>query len=426
MSRHLAAKTILLPIALMAQMTAARALDDVLSAGSFSLDVSGYGEGRVIMTSTTQSWENAGLGKVRYGGGASGGRDVLARAEGAVVLQPKFGFDWTGTVVLTAAAEQRQTVDITEAFLQYKPAPAGEVGFRAKAGAFFPPISAENSGLAWTSPYTVTSSAINSWVGEELKTIGGEATIFRRTEDLELDLTGAVYMANDPAGTLLAWRGWSFNDRETGLLDRLQLAPIRIIRPTGKLATQASTEKPFHEVDQRAGFYAALSAEHADFGKLSVLWYDNRANDHGFEKGQWAWRTKFLSVSYKNQLANDIDVIAQFMQGTTTVITIPKPVGPIVYTAYWSAFGLVSKDWDRNRISLRAEYFKTTDRDIFPDNNNEHGMALTAAYVFRPSPHQRLTFELLYVNSLRLERTFMALPARAHETQSQISYRFLF
>lgn len=394
----------------MARAANVHALVDVLSAGSFSLDVSGYAEGRVIMTSATQSWENAGLGKVRYGGNGS---DILARAEGALVLQPKFGFDWTGTVVLTANAQQRQSIDISEAFLQYKSAPGREVGFRAKGGAFFPPISAENSGLAWTSPYTITSSAINRWVGEELKTIGGEATIFRRTEDMEIDLTGAVYMANDPTGTLLAWRGWSFNDRETGFLDRLQLAPIRIIRPTGKLPTQASTEKPFHEIDQRAGFYAALSADHADFGKVSVLWYDNRADDHGFETAQWAWRTKFLSVRYKNQLADDIDVIAQFMRGTTTVITIPKPVGPVVYTAYWSAFGLISKAWGRNRVSLRAEYFKTTDRDIFPDNNSEHGMSLTAAYVFRPTPHQRLTLELLYVNSLRLERIFMGLPARA-------------
>ncbi len=52
-----------------------------------------------------------------------------------------------------------------------------------------------------------------------------------------------------------AWRGWSFNDRETGFFDRLQLAPIRITQPPRRLSNQASTEKPFHEIDGRAGVY---------------------------------------------------------------------------------------------------------------------------------------------------------------------------
>lgn len=97
-----------------------------------------------------------------------------------------------------------------------------------------------------------------------------------------VELTAASYMANDPTGTLLAWRGWSFNDRETGFLDRLQLAQIRIIRPGGNLDEQAPTEKPFHEIDGSAGLYAGLSAEHVDYGKLSFLWYENLADDHAF------------------------------------------------------------------------------------------------------------------------------------------------
>ena len=415
-------------IGLVARAPAASALDDVLSMGTFSLGISGFLEGRAVVSSDTKSWEDKGLGKVRYGADSTGDRHALIRPEGAVVLSPQFGFDFSGHVVLTGNDQQRKPVDVTEAFVEYKPVPTRELGFKAKGGAFFPPISAENTALAWTSPYTITSSAINSWVGEELKTIGVEGTPYWRGEDLEIDFTAAAYMANDPAGTLLAWRGWSFNDRETGFFDRLQLPPVRYIRPGGKLSTQASTEKPFHEVDGHVGYYIGIAADHVDYGKLSVLWYDNKADDHAFDKAQWAWRTKFLSVSYKTELPGDIDVIAQFMRGDTSVITIRPPVGPLVYTDFSSAYGLVSKGWDRHRISLRIDYFKTSDEDIFvgQDDNNEHGVGLTAAYIFRPSVNQRVTLEVLYVNSFRPERVFLGTPARAHETQSQLSYRYFF
>ena len=53
-----------------------------------------------------------------------------------------------------------------------------------KAGAFFPAISLENDDLGWTSPYTLTPSAINSWIGEELRTIGSEGILRYDTRQL--------------------------------------------------------------------------------------------------------------------------------------------------------------------------------------------------------------------------------------------------
>jgi len=422
-----AAITLLPLMGLLMQPTGARALDDVVSLGAFSLDVTGFIEGRAIVSGQTRSWEDGGLGKIRYGGDAAGARRVLARAEGALVVVPKFGFDWSATIVLTANDQQRQAFDLQEAVLHYRPAPSREVGFRARLGAFYPPISLENNGLAWTSPYTITSSAINSWVGEELKTIGGEATIFRRTGDWEIGLTGAVYGYNDPAGTLLAWRGWSFNDRETGFLDRLQLAPLRIFRPPNRLSTHAKTEKPFHEIDGRAGVYAGMDITHADYGKLTALWYDNKADDRVSEKGQFSWRTKFWTLGYQAVLPGDMDLIAQVMKGSTSLITIAPPRGPVEHNGYWSGFALLSKGWDRNRVSVRGEYFSADDRDITAgDDNSERGAALTLAYIYRPASNQRLTLEFLYVTSRRPERAFMGLPARANETQTQASYRFFF
>ena len=309
----LAASTAAALITLLAPPREARALDDVLTLGGFSMDVSGMIEVRAVAGSTTRNWEDRGLGKVRTGADTGGKRRTLLRPEGTLVLKPKLGFDVTGTVVITANDQQRTALDIdiniNEAFLEYKPASSDEWGVSARGGAFYPPISAENTGFAWTSPYTITSSAINSWVGEELKTIGAEASIHRRTEDLDINFGGALYMLNDPTGTLLAWRGWSFNDRETGFFDRLALAPIRAIRPGGRLDEQASMEKPYHEIDENVGFYVAARADHVDYGRLALLYYDNLADDRDLVKSQWAWRTKFASASYKILLPGEITVI---------------------------------------------------------------------------------------------------------------------
>jgi len=75
---------------------------------------------------------------------------------------------------------------------------------------------------------------------------------------------------------------------------------------------------------------------------------------------------------------------------------------------------------------MRTDFFKTTDRGIFPDGNNEHGTALTLAYILRPKPRQRLTLELLHVASRRPERIYLGLPATAQEVQVQASCRFFF
>lgn len=403
----------------------AQAADDSSLPSWLDLGVKGLIDARFAITSETKSWEEGGLGKVRWG--SDTGVGVVARPEGAIVLQPHFGFDWSGFVQLQASSQQRPAVDVVEAYLAYKTPPASQLGFSAKAGVFFPPISMENTGLAWTSPYTISSSAINTWVGEELRTIGGEGTFsWRPNEGADMGLTGAFFKFNDPTGTLLAWRGWTISDREVGLFDRVPLPRVRIIRPGATLDEQAGSEEPFHEIDERIGYYAAAHVSLEDYGRLEALRYDNRADDRDLEYEQWAWWTRFWSAGYASPEWLSFTFLAQYMTGTTTVITLPPPRTAIVYTDFWSAYALVSKDWGRHRLSLRLEKFGTDDGDTFPDNNNEHGTGVTAAYVFRPSERQRVTFEVLHVDSHRPERVYLGFPAKAHETVVQASYRIFF
>ena len=67
-------------------------------------------------------------------------------------------------------------VDVTETYLDWRPFPAHGWRWRTKLGAFYPPISLENRAAGWSSPYSLTSSAINTWLGEEFRTIGAEVT----------------------------------------------------------------------------------------------------------------------------------------------------------------------------------------------------------------------------------------------------------
>ena len=311
-------------------------------------------------------------------------------------------------------------------FAEYRPSPKSDTRFAAKIGAFFPPISFENTGVAWTSAYTLSSSAINTWIGEEFRVYGSEGAVLQRLEGVEVAATAAVFGGNDPAGALLAWRGWAITDLKAGVFERLPLAKLRILAPNGSAAQQAPWVELTDEVDGRVGAYASLSAKFDGGDQLRLTVYDNRARDTAFNGFQYAWHTKFVSVGGVTHLPDEWDVIAQGLAGSTRMGT--KIAGqPLVAADFSSAFVLVSKAWASSRISLRAEYFKTIDKDrTVDDDNSEHGGAVTLAYMFRPTAHQRLSLEVLHVVSTRPERTFEGFTARADETQIQAAYRLSF
>src|SRR4051812_28923963 len=106
-------------------MAAAPARADGWLPGSLGLDIKGFIEGRVIKADDTLSWQDGALGKTRYGGHDPGGSGFLLKGYGALEIEPKFGFDLTGRVVLSVADDQYTPVTVTEAYLQYKPAPTG-------------------------------------------------------------------------------------------------------------------------------------------------------------------------------------------------------------------------------------------------------------------------------------------------------------
>src|ERR1051326_8312834 len=135
--------------------------------------------------------------------------DGLPLRSDSVSAQAQLGIDWRPSVFfgahvhLLARTEdddaKRGHAGVVEAFLQQK---AGR--FRFKEGAFFLPTSRENIDELWESPYSITSSALNSWMGEELRPIGVDASYTAHGF-----LAGAtVFRGNDTFGALPASRGW--------------------------------------------------------------------------------------------------------------------------------------------------------------------------------------------------------------------------
>ena len=189
-------------------------------ARALDFDFSGYGDARIVAAPHMTGWLQGGLGKFRYGGGTG---DVHFEGTGQGVLT--VSDDLSAIAVVRADEEQINGLDALETYLSWHPVKAPyDLSWSVKAGAFFPTISLENDDIGWTSPYTITYSAINSWIGEELRTMGAEGTLRLHTATLgSFSLIAALDCCNDPAGVLMADRGWAMDDRPTGLFERVRI-----------------------------------------------------------------------------------------------------------------------------------------------------------------------------------------------------------
>ncbi|RYZ64437.1 MAG: hypothetical protein EOP08_08995, partial [Proteobacteria bacterium] len=126
---------------------------------------------RVIDSSGLPSYLNGGLGKLRFDPRHDGLRLGLLRFG----LRAPVTDDVHLTVeAVTYGDHDANPVDLLEAVLDWRPLPSGPWKSELRAGAFYAPISLENRMRGWRSPYLLSSSAINTWVGEELRTIGLE------------------------------------------------------------------------------------------------------------------------------------------------------------------------------------------------------------------------------------------------------------
>lgn len=387
-------------------------------AGAVEFSFDGYADLRAIFPSNEVGWLDGGLGKLRYGAEQSSPEFRVAEVVGQGAAQITPGL--MAMAIVRYSPEQRTFLDVLEAFVRWRPVSTTPVRFSLEAGAFFPPISLENTEIGWTSPWTLTPSAINAWVGEELRTIGAEATVVWRRPTGSMSAYGALYGWNDPTGILLNVRGWALHDQWSSLIDRPRLPDIYAAsrRPPEPIPLRTAE---FIEIDNRVGWYAGASWDEIGIGHLDVLYYNNDA-DPTAETSQVAWETQFWNVGLSTEIG-PITLLAQGMRGETFFQPSKTFWSDTWFeSAYLLAGWNISESW---RIAGRAEVFSTNEiRTGSGTPLSEHGHAFTAAINYLPNDWLRVTGEYIRVESYRRQRTRGGLPPDATEDQFQLSLRF--
>jgi hypothetical protein len=318
-------------------------------------------------------------------------------------------------VIDTYGDHNRNPVDLSECYVEIKPFPTNAVRWRGRVGAFYMPLSLENRGPGWSDVYSITPSAINSWIGEEFRTIGAEleARWLGASSGYlgDFALVGAVYGWNEPAGTLLAEQGFTLSDRSSTLFGYLGSPPIGF----------------YHEVDRNPGYYGGMTWRHHDRLELRALHYDNRANpDAETLSGFYAWHTRFNSAGARLEPEEHWTFIAQALDGSTSVGGADEDQ-PRFLMRYRAAFALASYEWLKERLTARYDEFHTHQLSgYYGPPGDQDGHAWTFAFTYEPAEHWQFVAEWI--------RAYSSFPPRVEldesimQTQSQIQiaarYRF--
>ncbi|HEY2446164.1 MAG TPA: hypothetical protein VGI20_10530 [Rhizomicrobium sp.] len=385
----------------LASLAPARAVD-------FEYD--GFADLRIVAPESERSWLDGGLGKLRYGADNSNFQFAGAVAQGSVLFTPEV----SAIAVVRADSSQKYFVLPTEAYLRYRPVSTTPWLWSLKAGAFFPPFSLENTEVGWSSYWTLTPSAINSWFGDELRTIGGEGEVDWRSDEGTLSLTAALFGWNDPAGVMIADRGWAMDDRPTALFDDLRLPDATLILFGRK---PPDTTLIFDEIDHRVSWYAGASWKSEDQWHVQLDRYDNEADSAAHDGDYFAWRTNFWSAGASKALG-DFTLLAQGLAGTTVITPVPQFSS---VTNFNSAYVLLGWERDEWRLAARGDLFRT-----HTGGNSllsENGYSLTFAGSWLPKDWLRFTGEVLYIYSTRNEREIVGLTPNQSDVQLQLSAR---
>jgi hypothetical protein len=395
-----------------------------------SLAVHGVAAGRIHAVEGQTSWIDGGFGRLTEGAGEAnaGARGLRARLHLGLDLRftETLSLHAQGTLQGEPSLSRGALGGLVEAFLQYRPELTPRTTLRFRAGLFFPPTSLENTERLWQSPYTITLSALNTWIGEEVRLTGLDAQLQRKVgPDDRLDAAGAVFGVDDPAGTLVAWRGWAFGDRLTTLSETLPLPPLASLGPGGAFADQRDDgTKPIDELDHRLGWQARLRWARPGVVLVQGAYTDN-GGDRGIYRGQYSWHTRFAQAGLELHLGKALTVVAEGAAGDTGMG--PGESGKAhVDVRFRVGYALASWVWKSVRLSARVDSFRNEDRDGTAEPDDERGWAFTGAAFWQPRAFVRLGLEYVDVRASRPAAAFSGANPDTDARRGQAEVRLLF
>ena len=291
----------------------------------------------------------------------------------SIAAQLQLGLDWRPSMTLGAHLHliarndadggHRARFGATEAYVEENFHP-GNDRLRIMEGAFFLPTTRENVDALWESPYTITPSALNSWLGEEFRPVGVDVAYTLRQS---ITLGATAFTGDDTFGALPASRGWMMRDHWALLGEHL---PV-----DGTYFTSVSAE-----TDHRLGWStrARWTSEHFI---AQVTHIDNRSD--ALEHGElFNWETRF-DIAGAEYTRNDWTLAAESGWGPTTIRF--EPAGQFTMNLL-AEYVLLSRRFANGRATIRADKF-----------NHHH--AITLAYFFSPPGKLRTGVEVVKVEN---------------------------
>ena len=384
--------------------------------------VSARVELRAAAADGERAWLRGGFGKGRFGGEGGDWRLDGEIADATLEWRPVFGGSFSGLIDVQLQSDQDDPFGVNEAYLQSKPLFPGPVRIAARAGLFYPPVSLEHDGPSWTTTRTITPSALNSWIGEEVKVGGLEVAVRGAAAGHELGLTLAGFGFNDTSGTLLSFRGWSLGDVRATASGDFALPPLSpFMTPRQRPRTT-----PVLELDDRTGYYVRAEWRPPARVAFDALHYDNRGDRISVEDVEWAWETRFTNLGMVWRPSDDVEVLAQAMWGETWM-GFPFPAGVWVDVEFEAAYLLVSRRLGASALTGRIDVFSTDDKasPLYGDNS-EDGWAATLAWRRTLNPTTEVLLEALRIDSERPGRALAGVAPHQVQHLVQASARFSF
>ena len=301
---------------------------------------------------------------------ASNGSDSRPLEEKELSAQIQVGVDWTPSAFFGAHLHllgrsddgdaRRGTFGIPEAYLEANARPGGD-RLRLRAGALFLPTSRENVDALWETAYTITPSALNSWLGEEFRPIGVDAAYTRR----EFTAGATLFRGNDTLGSIPAVRGWAFRDHWATLGEWIRVDP--------EYFTSVSAEN-----DGRLG-WSARGVWNGQHLLVQLTHIDNRADGLDYHE-LFNWGTRF-DLAAAEYTVNDWTFAAEYGWGPTFLVVD----GVRYYSDLDAGYVLASRRWPSGRATIRVDSYAVNDLG---------DEALTLAYLWTPPGKLRPGIEI--------------------------------
>lgn len=390
------------------------------------VSVLGFVAARGTLSDAPRSWTEGALGRLLDGEG-DGEFSAGLGLEARVLIEASSGLDWSAKLHLGARQDSNsvgRNLGVVEAFVERRWFGDGQ-RWQLRAGQFFLPVSRENVEALWVNPYTLTHSALNSWIGEEIRPVGIDFSWRRELESgARVDLGVTVFGQNDSSGALLAWRGFAWHDRLSLYGETLPLAPLDSLNDPAIFGDQNDAgTKPFgSDLDGRPGY--ALRARWSDGLRNWLLTAVDTRGDLGLHSGEYAWHTRFLLAGFDhNAVGQGWGYAAEAMGGDSRMGIVGRPMAHI---RFYTAYLLASYGADPWRYSVRAEGFDIDDIDqTIAENNEEQGYALTLAAI-RYLGQWRLGLEYLYIDGERTGAADLLLDRQTGGQQLKFEVRYEF